>query len=177
MNRWGVEWPVVAATGPRPQNLPPAAAAWVRVKLDKAAFWLHDFCGARVALSGFAVGVDLWWAASAVRAGMVLGAHVPCPPNPRWSPADRGEYDRLLALADPKYSHVYAESYTGRCMTDRNAGMLGAATAAVYVWDPDRRRGGTWDAVQVGERLDLPGVHLDPVAQVVRFGRPSTVSR
>lgn len=169
-------WEIVAATGHRPQHLSKPQRDWIREQLALAAVWLRDHAGTRVALSGLALGVDTWWAQAALAAGLTLGAHVPCPPNPaKWGPKDITEFERLVALADPAYSHQYADTYTRRCMDDRNEGMLAAARAGLYVWLPGKRSGGTWNAVQVGRRLALPGIHFDPAAMVKRFVPPGTV--
>lgn len=171
-----LDWDIVAATGHRPQHLSKPQRDWIRGQLAAAAVWLRDYAGTRVALSGMALGVDTWWAQAALDAGLTLGAHVPCPPNPaKWGPKDIAEFERLVAAADPAYSRRYAETYTRRCMTDRNEGMLRAARAALYVWMPAKRTGGTWDAVQIGRRLELPGIHFNPVAMVKRFVPPDTV--
>lgn len=168
--RLGLPWRVVAATGPRLQNLSPAGREWVRPRLRAYAKWLRDECGTTIGLSGFAIGVDLWWADAVHAAGLTLGAHTPCPgPHPRWSSGDQDEYRRLLALADPEWSWEHAPGYTASCMNDRNEGMLRAADAGLYVWDQQRRRGGTWDAVQRARRMGLPGIWLDPAVQVSRF--------
>lgn len=171
---------VVCATGPRPQHLAEAGRAFAREKLLRAAEYARDVHGCEVGLSGMALGPDLWWADAVVRAGLILGAHVPCPQQPdRWKdPADRREWQRLLDLADPAHTvPKYADRYSPRAMHLRNKGMLAAADGIVCVWIADKCTGGTWDAVQIAHRAGLGGVaHIDPEAGIVRRGLPQMPS-
>lgn len=62
-------WARVSATGHRPQNLPRGSAPWVRGELARVAEKLRAEHGTRIAISGGALGVDLWWADAAHDAG------------------------------------------------------------------------------------------------------------
>jgi hypothetical protein len=176
-------WPTVAATGHRPQHFPsPAVRRWTIDTITSCVRWLRDEAGATVLLSGMALGVDQWWAAAGIEAGLTLGAHVPCPPNPQWTPAQLREYRRLLDHADPAHSRTYADTFTRTCMDDRNRGMIAAADALVCVWMSAKRRGGTYNAIRDARRIGLAGLHIDPdrasgpKRDAIRFGIPTLTS-
>lgn len=167
-------WPTVSATGHRPQHLTPDARTWTRAKLVRAAEWLRDERGTTTGISGMALFTDLVWADAVVKAGLTLGAYIPCPQQPdRWTPGDRREWQRLLDIADPAYSRTFATEYSPEAMRDRNEGMLADSDAVVCVWIPGKYNGGTWHAVRQAHQLHRPGVHLNPEAQTVRLGLPS----
>ncbi len=166
-------WPVVAATGHRPKHLPGAQQAWVRDNLAKAVAWLIANQGTQVAISGFALGTDLWWAKAAADAGLTLGAHIPCPQQTeRWTAGWVAEWKRLYALRDEQWSRVVAPKYSYEALFARNLGMLRAATAVIAVWNPAIRKGGTFDALCQAWALRKPGIHLNPADRSVTFHLP-----
>jgi len=182
-----VVWPIVCATGHRPQHLSSPARSFTRDKLLRAAQWLRDERGTTVGLSGFALGTDLWWADAVVRAGLTLGAYIPCSDQTaRWTGGDRREWERLRALADPAHSYECDQPYNGlddqrhtgpELMNQRNTKMITAADAVLCVWITGKHSGGTWDAINTAHQLNRPGVHLDPSqhldpARAVRLGLP-----
>lgn len=177
-----MHWPIAAATGHRPQYFPsPAARRWTIATIADCVRWLRDEAGTTVLLSGMALGVDQWWADAGIKAGLTLGAHVPCPPNPaKWQPAQIREYQRLLDHADPVYSRLYSPGYTSTCMDERNRGMIVACNALVCVWMSSRRTGGTANALRDARRLGrTAGLHIDPdkaslpKRESIRFGVPT----
>lgn len=155
-------WTSVCATGHRPQHLPREVHGWVRDELYRICARLRDEHGTQVAISGAALGVDLWYADAAHRARLTLAAYIPCPPNPRWNAVDRAEYDRLLALADPALSRTIADRYTVGAMFARNTAMLEASDAVVAVWAPLKMSGGTYTTVRDAARRGLPVIHVNP---------------
>jgi hypothetical protein len=169
----GWQIPVGCATGHRPWAMSPGSRRWTRDKLDAAVLHLRDFHGMRVGLSGMAQGTDLWWADSVVRAGLILGAHVPCKTQTKkWTSGVRREWQRLRDLAVDEWSHEYADEYTDDCMEDRNRGMVAASAGVVSVYEPGRT-GGTFRAVRYAIDIGRVGYHLDPVAMTVKVGLPS----
>lgn len=173
-------WPVVAATGHRPQHLTPTQQAWVRAKLRAATTWLRDQHGTKTAISGMALGVDTWWAHAALHAGITLHAYVPFPEQTeRWPRPDRDVWAALLGFA----THVEYAGELGTLTDDarrkeavrllhrRNDMMLDDATAVIAVLDP-ARRGGTYSAVLKAVRRGLPGVYLNPATMTVHNGLP-----
>lgn len=181
-------WTIVAATGHRaglPNDLidrldrrRPGTIAGIRWHLRRLACVLRDEHGTTVGLSGMARGVDLWWAQAILEAGLILGAHIPCPQQADpWSPDVRAAWRNLCDAADPEYSHIYAPEYDKSVLRQRNEGMIGAADALVAVWDPGERRGGTWSAVCYARRTKPAGrgFHIDPRTWQVHPGLPDTV--
>lgn len=171
-------WPIVCLTGPRPQHLNANARAWARAKLPAAAVWLRDNRGTVVGISGMALFSDMCWAEAVLDAGLILGAHVPFPQQPdRWTVRDRETWQKLLDRADPDHSRTYANHYSSQALHARNAGMIEASSAVVCVWCPNRREGGTWNAVRLAHRQNKAGIHLDPCRQTVKVGLPDITGR
>jgi hypothetical protein len=159
-------WPVVGGTGHRPQHVPPGTEAWARTQLSRIARHLRDVYGCRTAVSGMALGFDLWWADEALRAGLKLWAHVPFPEQAdRWRSAERQEWARLRAEAAKVTT--YAESYNVRALHARNDGMLRVSSAMLALWDPAKTSGGTYSCVEKIRQRRMPWIHLDPVARTV----------
>lgn len=138
-------WPAVMVTGHRPQHLRPDVRPWVRSELVRLALKLRDERGTTVGISGMAIGADLWWAATAVKAGLTLHAHVPFPQQPdKWRDEDKAEWQRLLGLA--AHTETYGAGFSVRLLHARNDGMIRACDICVAVF---RRgiKGGTLNAV------------------------------
>lgn len=161
-------WPVVAATGHRPQHLSPDAREWIRPELDRVAAKLRDEHGTRVGISGMAIGVDQWWARSVLRAGLELWAYVPFPQQPDpWDDEDRAEWADLIKRAAGV--KTFGQSYSVKLLHARNDGMLADADAVVAVHRAAKTTGGTASAVKKATRRRLPIIHLDPDTQTVRL--------
>lgn len=175
-------WPVVAATGHRPQHLSPDAREWIRPELDRVAVKLKVEHETQVGISGMAIGVDQWWTWPVLRAGLKLVAIVPFRQQPeRWQPEDRDEWHALLRLA----AHVHyvgdlagatgaqRRSKTIALLHARNDYMLDEAVdfegAVVAVHRESKTTGGTAGAVKKAKRRGLPIIHLDPDTQTVRL--------
>lgn len=168
-------WEIVALTGHRPKHLNLEQRAWVQDNLVRCAAWLRDNRGTRIAISGFALGSDLWWADAATRAGLELWAYIPFPQQPTgrdWSTVDRAEWQRLRAAANPDRERIFADRYSIRALHARNDGMLADAQALVAVWHSGTYRGGTYSAVVKAARRGMPGIHIDPAGPGVRFELP-----
>ncbi|MFG1872057.1 hypothetical protein [Micromonospora arborensis] len=154
-------WPVVCATGHRPQHLTPDARDWSARELTRVAAKLRDEHGTRIGISGMALGVDTWWAHAVLAAGLQLWAYVPFPEqHKRWKPEDQAEWHRLLTLASRV--RYFGQRYDVRLLHARNDGMLLDAQAVTAVWLPGKKDGGTYSAVNKARRLRHPVIHLDP---------------
>lgn len=172
-------WPVVCATGHR--EVPAGTEPWVRAELGRCAAWLREQ-GTRYAISGMARGVDLWWAQAALDADLALCAAIPfAEQTDPWSKPDRAEWQRIRALATRE--HIVGELPAGvgprqrsaavnRALHARNDFMLDRSTAVVAVWERGKLDGGTHSALVKAARRRMPGVWLDPAAQVVAFELP-----
>jgi uncharacterized phage-like protein YoqJ len=157
-------------TGHRPQHLRLEVRDWVRAELDRLAVKLRDEHGTVTGISGMAIGADLWWADAVVRAGLRLEAHVPFPQQPdKWRDTDKAEWQRLLGHAAE--TTTYGTGYSVRLLHARNDGMIRACSAAVAVLDPSKTEGGTASAVRKLLAVNVPIVHVDPVAQLTTLRR------
>jgi hypothetical protein len=171
MRAWtALTWPVLCGTGHR--DLDADASLWLAERLLAAARWARDTCGTTTALCGMAIGADIIWGEAAVKAGLILGAYVPCPPHPSWPVDWRRRYDALLTVADPARSKTFATSYSPQAMTRRNDGMITDSSAVLCTWITGRRRGGTYQAIATAHRLHRPGVHFEPAHRTVAWGLP-----
>lgn len=156
-------WPVVAATGHRPRDIPAEAHGWVRDKLAAGARWLRDAHGTTVGISGMALGTDMWWAQAVLDAGLELHAYVPFPQQPeKWPASAVRTWQRLLDQAAKV--HYTGDHYDVRYLHQRNEQMVDAAAAVVAAWS-GKREGGTYACLRYAERCRRPIVHLEPVAQ------------
>jgi hypothetical protein len=155
-----ITWPTVMVTGHRPQHLRPDARLWVRAELDRLACKLRDEHGTTVGISGMAIGADLWWADSVVKAGLDLHAHVPFPQQPsRWPDESKAEWDRLLGLAT--HTVTYGAHYDVGLLHARNRGMVNASGQVLAVW-VSGQGGGTRAAIEYAVRQGLRPTWLDP---------------
>jgi hypothetical protein len=168
-------WPTVMVTGHRPQHLDPDVRPWVRSELDRLAEKLRGECGADVGVSGMAIGADLWWADSVVRAGLRLWAHVPFPQQPdKWGSEDRAEWERLCRVA--RKLKTYGGRYDVRTLHARNDGMIEVSSAAIAVWLPSKVTGGTASAVQKLDKAGVPVIHVNPATRTTVLRRPAALA-
>lgn len=169
----------VAGTGHRPatrkdpDGLRPDDMPWLREKARAGLEWFAER-GATSVWSGLALGWDMILGAAAVDLGLDLHAHIPYESQPAlWSPEPRGEWARLRAAAvrevvygpDPQ-DHDQATAL----LKKRNLGLMRADS--VFACWTGRRRGGTWSAIVMAQRLGRLGVHLDPSTRRIRAVEP-----
>lgn len=176
---------IAAGTGHRTQSIPTDRRDWVRQQTRAVAGWLGAAeRPATIGLSGMAIGFDLWWAAAILDAGMRLWIAVPFEEQAHRFPApDRREWERLRALAEHEVvvGNIagLTEPARGRrvnqLLAARNQLMVHRAHFLVCCWDPTRvEHCGTYHAICMAHRrrIQLPGVHIDPLHQVVTRGLP-----
>ncbi len=174
-------WPTVFATAHR--RVPRPAERWTRDNLAAAARWLKHNRGTSVGISGMARGGDLWWAQAVLAADLDLWAFIPFEEQPAgWSRRDQADWEAIRAAAAEV--RVIGEIPAGlseedrrrtavRLLWARNHAMLDAGDAAVGVWIPGRRQGGTHGCLSEAARRGLPGIHIDPQAPGVRHRLPT----
>jgi hypothetical protein len=153
-------WSAISATGHR--DLSAAQVAWLRPELDRVVAKLRDEHGTTDAGTGMALGADTEFGWAALHAGLTLHAHIPFPEQPaRWPQADQDTYRRLLERCATRT--VYGPSYEVEWLFVLNDGLLDFAAegALLAVWDPRRRKGGTFDTVAKAAARGLPVIHLD----------------
>lgn len=153
-------WPTVMVTGHRPQHLQPSAQDWVRSELSRLAGKLRDDHGMVTGISGMALGCDLWWADTVVRAGMRLAAHVPYPQQAaKWRPEDQAEWWRLLGQA--ARTVTYGSQYDVRLLSAKNHGMVDTSDHVIAVWVYGKR-GGTRAALEYAVLRGRRPIWVDP---------------
>lgn len=173
----GPVWPTVMVTGHRPQHMAPSVHGWIRDELDRLATKLRDGHGMACGITGMALGADMWWADSLVRAGVPLWAHIPFPQQPdpwlKTNPDAVAEWKRLRALAVQERVYGNLDGLTGdtrnrravQLLHERNNGMLSGSGAVVAVWQPNKRDGGTYSALVKAHRDALPVILVNPDAR------------
>lgn len=177
----GNPWKIVAGTGHRELS-GRADRAWTADQLPRAACWLRDRAGTRIAITGMARGFDLDWAEAALDAGLRLWAAIPFVEQPaRWNRADKARWAKVRAAAERErivgripddLEPRRRSGAVNRLLFRRNTMMHDFAGALITVWEPHRLDGGTTGALLDADRRRMPGIHLDPVARHVAFALP-----
>lgn len=164
-----LDGPVLAVTGHRPgdlfgYNMSDPRYAAIRAALKNALIRLR----APELYTGMALGVDQLAAAAAMDADLETGLHirlhaaVPCRgQDGTWTPASRELYRDILARCD-KVTLVTDAPYSPAAMHARNAYMCRQADAVLAVWDPSKRRGGTYSCIQAAKKMGKPVLRIDP---------------
>jgi hypothetical protein len=155
-------------TGHRPKHLSPSSRVWARAELTRLAVRLRDHHGMTRAVSGMALGPDMWWADAADRAGVEFEAHVPFPQRPDpWDVVDQQEWTRLVDRAARVVTYS-AQASVG-ALFERNRGMVDVPSdMALGVWIQGKR-GGTFEALRYAVRRGLRPTWLDPVTQLTTW--------
>lgn len=160
----------VACTGHRPQNLPAGSQPWVIDELDRVAAKLRAEYGLEIAISGGAIGADLWWADAAHRAGARVWVYKPFPQQQdRWTRDWQQHYARVCSYAGRVA--VLGTHADKSLLFARNDWMIRDCDALVAVVDPWHTRGGTYAAVKSALHRK-PIIHIDVRARTTRFIRP-----
>jgi ribA/ribD-fused uncharacterized protein len=140
-------WLRIAATGHRPQFLPADSHAWIRAELRRVVAKLIAGHGAQTAISGGAMGVDLWWADAAHDAGAAVWLYQPFPQQPdRWTPDWRQHHHRVREMASR--TATLGPQPSTALLYGRNEWMIRDCDAVVAVADPEHTRGGTYHALR-----------------------------
>jgi ribA/ribD-fused uncharacterized protein len=165
-------WFRVAASGHRPQHLPPESHTWVQQQLGRVAAKLYAEHGTRIAISGGALGTDLWWAEHAHRARQRVWLYQPFPQQAdRWPADARRQHQRVRDLA--ARVAVLGPAYSTSLLFARNDWMVRDADALVAVLDPHHTRGGTHHTVQAALGR-IPVIRIDPHRRQVSLNMPTT---
>lgn len=139
-------WPRVAVTGHRAHLIPATAHAWVQSELARLLTKLSTDHSTTVALSGLATGADSWWGEAAIAEGTSLWTYQPFPEQPaRWSSTEQDVHARLCAASSRHI--VIGNRPSNTAFDQRNQLMLTDADALIAVRDPNRRSGGTVNAL------------------------------
>jgi ribA/ribD-fused uncharacterized protein len=140
-------WTRVACTGHRPQGLPPGSEPWLAEELRRIAAKLAADRGMEVAISGAAAGTDLLWAEAAREVDVPVWLYQPYRGHDgRWQQDWR---DRLtVARSYAARVDTSGTEFSVRVLHARSDWLIRDCDAIVAVVDPDRRSGGTWQALQ-----------------------------
>ncbi|WP_309117047.1 SLOG family protein [Saccharothrix sp.] len=140
------QWTRVACTGHRPHILPADSHDWVIAELTRIAAKLRAEHGTSVAISGGAMGSDLWWADAAHAAGTRVWLYQPFPQQAdRWQADWKAHHRRVQGFASRVA--VLDTRFSTKALFDRNDWMIRDCDALVAVVDPEHRGGGTHAAV------------------------------
>lgn len=170
-------WARVAAAGHRPHLLPAGSRDWTERELHRVAVKLRDLHGMRIAISGGAMGTDLWWAEAAAGAGSRTWLYLPFPQQADgWTPEWRARH--AAACRSAARVAVLGDQYRVQLLHARNSWMLRDCQALVAVLDPRRRSGGTHSTVAKA-RGRIPVISIDPRSRTTMLISPSgqSVSR
>lgn len=117
--------------------------------------------------TGMALGVDQFFAAACLIAGVPFEAFLPCrEQESRWPKKSREAYKAILAYTKG-VSYTHPGPYPGQwCMLQRNQDMVdwltGQFGVLLAVWD-GVDRGGTWDCVHRARQAELKIIRFNPV--------------
>jgi ribA/ribD-fused uncharacterized protein len=163
-------WVRVACTGHRPQHLPAGSQHWVTTELRRIAGKLIAEHGMRVAISGGAMGSDLWWADAAHEAGAKIWVYQPFPQQPdRWSADWQQHHQRVRATA--ARVATLAQTFSVTALHARSDWMIRDCSALVAVVDPEHTHGGTYQALRKALSR-RPVIYLDVRARDTRLVVP-----
>lgn len=166
-------WVRVATTGHREHLIDPALRPWVRDELARIAVKLRDEHDTRTGLSGLATGADLWWAEAADAAGLDLWGYQPFPEQTAgrdWNSAQQTQHTEICERLSRHVMVATSDRDRNRYFDYRNQLLIGDADAVVCVLDPNRRRGGTVNAL----RRYCPGM---PVITIDLSNRETSLAR
>lgn len=166
-----MRWTRVAATGHRPGKIPKGLRDWVQHELDRVAAKVVKQHGTEVAISGLAIGSDLWWAKAAHNAGARVWGYSPYPDqDQRWTQPWKTARQEVIASAE-RVEHLGA-SFSNALLALRNRWMIRDADALVAVVDTSRTDGGTVAAFRLACG-QIPVVLIDVLQRDVRLLRPA----
>jgi ribA/ribD-fused uncharacterized protein len=168
-------WTQVAATGHRPHKIPKGLRDWVQHELARVAVKLATEHGTEVALSGLAMGSDLWWAHAARDAGLRVWGYSPYPEqDQRWPQIWRNTRSEVMRTAE-RVQHL-GDRYDIALLGQRNRWLIRDSQALVAVVDSTRTSGGTIAAVRHAATR-IPIIRIDLHTQDVRLVRPRSATR
>lgn len=168
-------WPRVMCTGHRPGSIPDGARGWVVDELNRVAAKLAAEHGTQVAISGLAIGADLWWAHAAHRAGLRVWGYSPCEDqDARWTDDWKAQRRKITGLA--ARVATLSPHFALAALHKRNTWMLRDSNAVVAVVDPRRTSGGTVDALRKAHGR-LPVIKLDVRNRAVTFRAPDPATQ
>lgn len=140
-------WVRVAVTGHRPDAYRREQREWAIDELTRLATKVRTEHDCHVAISGFALGADTWWAEAALGAGLDLWGYIPFETQPdQWTGKQRFTWTKLRRRA--ARTVVLNDTYDVRLLHARNDLMIRDADAIIAVFDPHRTSGGTISAIR-----------------------------
>lgn len=154
-------FPKVMVTGHRPTAFTADEAQWAKDQIHTTLKRLKKFHGAQEAISGMALGVDTWWAQSALSLDFELASYVPFEAQSKdWTEEETLEWLRLRGLA--KREVILSDSYSVRMFHARNDAMLRDSDLTVGVLKSDTTRGGSYSTVAKARKQNKPLILIDP---------------
>jgi uncharacterized phage-like protein YoqJ len=162
----------VMVTGHRPQKLSPTQNEWVTGELERIAVKLRDQNGMQYGISGMAIGADQAWGFATVFAWLELWAFIPFPQQPeKWNERQKRDWEELRGRA--AHEVVIAPEFSVGALHARNDAMIGNSDLVVAVYDVGQPHSGTGSAVRKAQALNMPILHVNPVAMRTTMGLQS----
>lgn len=103
-------------------------------------------------ISGMALGVDQWFAETAVEMDIPFHAYVPCRGQEKVWPRESQEHYKDLLGKAKSVVMVHDGPYNRTCMQDRNVRMIKDSDLCLGVWDGSG--GGTANCLKAAEEAD-----------------------
>lgn len=163
-------WVRVGVTAHRPHKIPKEMRGWVRDELERVTDKLATEHATEVAITGLALGGDLWFAQAARRADLRVWCYSPSPDqDERWPKV--WQKTRAEVIADAERVHHLGPRYDVKLLGRRNRWVVRDSDALVAVYDTGRQDGGTAATVRYATGR-IPVILVDLRTQQVRL-RPA----
>ena len=140
---------IICGTGHRPQDLPCGFIHKDRWKLQKIQ-QIKDFLisyEVSLVISGMAIGYDTWLAHTSISLNISTTAYVPFKGQENmWNDVYKQQYHKVLSRCN-SIKYICDDGYAAWKMQRRNEEMIKDADCVLALWNPDKKYGGTWNAV------------------------------
>jgi uncharacterized phage-like protein YoqJ len=153
---------IICGTGHRPQDLPCGFAhkhPWKKEKLGEIKRFLTENKANNV-ISGMCIGFDQWLAHVALSLDMQLSAYCPFRGQElRWQEIYQNQYrEMLLGCINVRY--VCKDGYAAWKMQKRNEAMINDSDLVLALWNPEKQKGGTFNAVSYALKIKKPVINI-----------------
>ena len=159
------EHKICAVTGHRPKGFPwnyrDSGCTQHKEYLKKLESAVHELIdeGFGYFISGGAIGADQDFAEIVLKLkkhypNILLEIAVPCPDQDlKWCESDKKRYKHILMQAD--FVNILSNTYTPRCMQERNEYMADKCDLLLVIWN-EQKRGGTYNTFMYAKGKNKP---------------------
>lgn len=154
------QFKTVMVTGHRTQQFNETQRRFVIQELTRITEKLTNEYGMTDALTGMAIGVDLWFARVNLDIGNRVHGYIPFPQQPQnWTLPQQAEYREIMADLESK--RVVSPTYAVWAFHERNGLMVRDSDLTIAVWDSSIRRGGTYSTLVKARNAGKPILVID----------------